>query len=634
MNDRFLKTGFLLLLAITFTVGLTFATVEFPSYIDQLLQDRIHTPGADSHVDTVSRIKTDLFMAHYHVRAIGYVGFFLLLGLIVAGFTSKRTGLATVGALGVMLTVFAQFAGVMFFLAGLGILNALWLPILDMSYEIQNWGLVIRAPNDFLRWILGLFGIHSPWPTILFFIASGILIFLLGTYAWLTARTRGNGVADRWVYRLSRHPQYLGWILWTYGAFLLIQLARYPRRSWGIGASLPWLISTMVIVGVAMMEELNMRKSFGEAYDRYRKSAPFLFPVPRFFERVFAAPLRFLFRKELPTRRREVAVLVGVYTSILVALSAFFYAGGLDGTVARLSSPETRAEKMQEMFARVSEEPNSSRRYLMSLQLVSFGEPAVEPLAQWLEGEDPELRVLAAELLDDLPFESAVPALCKALSDSVENVRYRSVLALNAVGSPRAAGALTRLLDDPEGHIRNAAFAGLASLHEGVVLDRAPEFLQAQEGRGKTQILDALGALGSEAAIPLVEESLHDESARVRQHAVLALLRIGSPTSRKLLEGLLADRDFEVRLYAEEALKRLPPAERASLLPSLDADPEPSLPGGGFMRRDLSQCSNGREATRTPTMATSANAHAIVLPSPFLPLSRLRLRPVGSPEPS
>ena len=35
--------------------------------------------------------------------------------------------------------------------SGLGVLNALWLPVLDLSFELQNWGLVVRAPNDFPR---------------------------------------------------------------------------------------------------------------------------------------------------------------------------------------------------------------------------------------------------------------------------------------------------------------------------------------------------------------------------------------------------------------------------------------------------------------------------------------------------
>ena len=76
-----------------------------------------------------------------------------LMALVIAGFATRRTGLAAVGAVGFMLPVFAQFAGVMFFLAGLGMLNVFWLPVLDISFELQRLGLIIRAPYDMLMWL-------------------------------------------------------------------------------------------------------------------------------------------------------------------------------------------------------------------------------------------------------------------------------------------------------------------------------------------------------------------------------------------------------------------------------------------------------------------------------------------------
>ena len=45
--------------------------------------------------------------AHYHVRAIGYAGFFLLVGLIALGFSTRRTGLAALGALALPIGVVA-----------------------------------------------------------------------------------------------------------------------------------------------------------------------------------------------------------------------------------------------------------------------------------------------------------------------------------------------------------------------------------------------------------------------------------------------------------------------------------------------------------------------------------------------
>jgi protein-S-isoprenylcysteine O-methyltransferase Ste14 len=557
MKGSVLRTGSLLFLTIVFTVGLTFATVELPYHVDRLLQNTIAAPGGDSHADAVARLKTELFMAHYHVRVIGYVGFLLLVALIVLGFSTKRTGLAALGAIGVMLPVFAQFAGVMFFLAGLGVFNTLWLPVLDISYEVQNWGMVINAPNDLLRWLLDAVGVHSMWPTTLFFIGAGVLIFLLGVYAWLAARVRGAAMVESGVYRISRHPQYLGWIVWTYGVYLLLQQMHYPRRSWAIGASLPWLISTMVIIGVAMVEELNMRKRHGEVYEEYRESAPFLFPLPRFVERLFTAPVRLLFKKDQPGRKREVAVVVAVYTALLVGTSVLLYAGGLESTLARLASAETRAVRMRELVGHVANETNWRRQHQLMGQLVAFGEPAVEPLVELLEREDEALRVLAAEALADLPSQRAIPALIAALDDPDDNVRYRANHALRVIGSREAIPHLVPLLDDPELYIRVDVMQTLALLGSDVVLERARLALANPEFWVRTGVVSALGALGSPAAIPVLANQLHDESAQVRREVVIALLRIGCREAKPLLEQLLGDDDFEVRVYAAEALKRL-----------------------------------------------------------------------------
>ena len=558
MTNSLFRAISLLFLAIVFTAGLTFATVELPELVDDALQHTITTPGEDSHADPVARLKTELFMAHYHVRDLGYAGFFLLVSLIAVGFATRRTRLATIGAFGVMLPVFAQFAGVMFFLAGLGILNAIWLPVLDVSYELQNWGLVINLPNDILRWLLGLVGVHSIWPTILLFIGGGILVFLLGTYAWLASRARGKNVADFWVYRISRHPQYLGWILWTYGAYLLLQRMHYPRRSWGIEASLPWLISTAVIIGVAMLEEITMRKHHGEVYESYRRSTPFLFPVPRMLAWVFAVPFRLLFRKDRPDRRREVAAAVSLYTVLLMAVSAFFYAGGLGGTLARLASPGARAARMERIVSQVSEEDNPRRQPQLLWQLVAFGDPAVEPLVGLLEAETQGLRVEAANFLKYVPSERALPALVAALEDPDENMRYRAAEALAAIASREAIQGLVPLLDDPSPPVRVTALECLAALGAEEIIMRAPEFMASSESWIRSGATRSLGTLGVERAIPVVSDRLEDESAAVRREAVIALLRIGSSQARPSLERAVADDDFEVRVYAREALKRLP----------------------------------------------------------------------------
>ncbi|MGD8698680.1 MAG: HEAT repeat domain-containing protein, partial [Gemmatimonadales bacterium] len=449
MNRRIRQNAFLIFLAAVFTIGLTFATVELPHLVDDFLQNSITTPGFDSQANEISQLKTELFISHFHLRTIGYVCFALLVLAIVVGFATRKSGLAAVGAIGFMLPVFAQFAGVMFFLAGLGLLNVLWLPVLDISFELSRLGLIVRAPYDLLMWLFRQVGINGYWPIIYSFLGGGLLLFFLGTFAWLSARARQRDVADFWVYRVSRHPQYLGWILWSYGVYLLLLRGMYPRRSWGIDASLPWLLSTLAIIGVAMLEELNMRNRFGEAYEAYRESAPFLFPVPKFVGRLFALPTRLLFKKGEPERKREVAIVVSLYGIALIAASALFYGGGWARTVAILS-PSSREDRLQELATQLVEEPSSRGKYFIAVRLAAFGDPAVDVFIPLLKNEDPEVRTLAAGMLSRVPSQRAVPALLSALDDSAADVRGRAAGALGAIGSTDCVGQLLAMTDDPE----------------------------------------------------------------------------------------------------------------------------------------------------------------------------------------
>jgi protein-S-isoprenylcysteine O-methyltransferase Ste14 len=561
MKTGIARTAFLVLLAAVFTIGLTFVTVELPYQIDGFLQNTITTPGLDSHASEMSVLKTELFISHFHLRLIGYICFALMAAAIVVGFATRRTGLAALGAVGFMLPVFAQFAGVMFFLSGLGILNILWLPVLDISYELQRLGSVIRAPYDLLRWLFGLVGLNGYWPIVYFFLGGGLLVFFLGTFAWLSARARKQYVADFWVYRISRHPQYLGWILWSYGVYLLLLQGRYPKRSWGIDASLPWLLSTLVIIGVAMLEELNMRRRHGEAYEAYRRSAPFMFPLPAFVERLFALPLRVLFKKSRYERKREVAAVLSLYAVALMGASVLFYGGGWKRTTALVTRSADAAE-MEQLAVRLVRGPSrlSHGRCGDCERLAAYGEPAVDYFIPMLESEQAELRILAAEYLGKIPAERSVPVLLTALDDPVADVRVNALDALAACSPRDAIEPLLPLLDDPERYVQLAAMGTLARLGAHQIIARAEEPLHSPDAWVRVAAVEALGVLGSADALPLVLERLNDEQAWVRRSAVAALAKIGAPQAREALErASREDEDWEVRLYAAEALKQLRP---------------------------------------------------------------------------
>jgi len=311
-------------LAIVFTIGLTYASVELPHQLSKILLKTIDTPGYDAtyHAD-----ETEAFIGGHHLRWIGVAGLILTALLIVVGLIAERRGLAAVGALLFFLPVFGHFAASMFFLAGLAMLRVVWLPILEISHEVLSMGDVVYLPYATVVYPLVNLGLdirdHLPWPVM----GLGIGIFVISTIVWMTARIEGRGVAASWMYRISRHPQYLGWILWSYG--LLLYVLRHSelyhfKISWGMPSSLPWLISTMVIIGVAMVEEIKMAEANGESYLSFRDRTPFLLPLPSWLSTFIAAPMRFVLRRPWPENGLQVAVVVALYTLILVTASLPF----------------------------------------------------------------------------------------------------------------------------------------------------------------------------------------------------------------------------------------------------------------------------------------------------------------------
>jgi protein-S-isoprenylcysteine O-methyltransferase Ste14 len=159
----------------------------------------------------------------------------------------------------------------------------------------------------------------------------GLFLFSLAIAAWFRAKLLNEGTARFWVYRFSRHPQYLGWIIWSYGLFLFFirhHEGSYFQIGWGLPDSLPWLVSMMVIVGVALLEEIKMRRERGQEYESYADRTPFLVPLPRAVSAIVALPLRLVLRKKRPEGGAEVAVVVLLYLALLVLASWLMRARG------------------------------------------------------------------------------------------------------------------------------------------------------------------------------------------------------------------------------------------------------------------------------------------------------------------
>jgi protein-S-isoprenylcysteine O-methyltransferase Ste14 len=139
------------------------------------------------------------------------------------------------------------------------------------------------------------------------FIIVGLLVLFLGVAAWLNTKYQGGKLVDSGIYRLTRHPQYLGYILWSYGMLILSTFNQAPWRT-PTAITLNWLVSSLILVGVALVEEINLRLDDGLNYVEYADRVSFMFPLPRLVRRIVSAPFRIIWGSDFPENLRMVFV--------------------------------------------------------------------------------------------------------------------------------------------------------------------------------------------------------------------------------------------------------------------------------------------------------------------------------------
>lgn len=315
------RTAAMVLVAGVFTAALTYATVELPAWLARLAADWVDIPDLHPAIEPEA-IRAFIESNNLHLIAWGCLA--AVGTAIVAGIVLGRRSLATAGAIVLFLPTLGSFAAYMFFLAGLGVLRVLWLPAWESG--LMALGDVAYVPYMAIVWPLSLAGVDARDVVALAAIAVGLFVFVLGTATWLVARFEGRDVADSFVYRWSRHPQYAGWIVWSWGMMLLSALQPMPYGGHNPGGALAWTIATLVIVAVAWAEESHMLRSHGGAYTAYQARTPFLLPLPRAVGRLVAAPLRLVAPDGHPAAGRQILVAAVIYLAVIVILSLPFAA--------------------------------------------------------------------------------------------------------------------------------------------------------------------------------------------------------------------------------------------------------------------------------------------------------------------
>jgi hypothetical protein len=125
-------------LSILFAVALLYATLDIPMIINEWMLEAFPDYWMVGSAEVAEALEV--------LRPIGYVAFIVTLVLIIIGFAVRNRWLGTLGSIAFYLPTFGYFAFTMFFLAGIGVLRVLWLPLLDLSPNVLRLGEIVYLP--------------------------------------------------------------------------------------------------------------------------------------------------------------------------------------------------------------------------------------------------------------------------------------------------------------------------------------------------------------------------------------------------------------------------------------------------------------------------------------------------------
>jgi protein-S-isoprenylcysteine O-methyltransferase Ste14 len=441
----------------------------------------------------------------------------------------------------------------MFFLAGLGMLRVGWLPFWDLSFQILDLGNVIYVPYWILMWIFEKFDYWAQADIAWVFMGVGAFLFTWGVMVWMQSRFGQKGVAKLWIYRISRHPQYLGWIIWTYGLIIYAPLYNDLKKSWGIGSSLPWLFMTMIIIGICMMEEIHMKKKYGKEYDDYRDKAPFLIPIPYILKRIIKFPMSLIIKKKRPEKNGEVAIVITVYTILLMAVSLIW----VDFGQAKIFpiNESKRQEEVTQLVAEITGETNWRIRDKKFNALAKYDGLAVAPLIDFLQSDDNENQENAARLLGDLGDTSAIMPLYSVLSHPWEDVRVNAIQSIVKLQGMKSLAVLIEGLQYETGtYPRSVIYESIGQLRASEAWDVLVEGSLNDEEWARLSAVKAMAKIdpGNTSAylIPL----LQSENDWILRDAVAVAHQIKDEATLPYLEELLGYDHYEIRFIASETI--------------------------------------------------------------------------------
>lgn len=297
-----------IILAIIFTFVLIIVPFQIIIFLQRLLLpifEEVHPVVEPERINNIIEA----------TRPIGYICLFIVIVFIIIGLLIEKKVISVSSSFLLFLPSFSGFASSMFFLAGIGIIQVIWLPLYTHYFNFLRLGDILFLPAIFIPFLFSGF-----------MILNGLPFLTYGIISWINGKYHKKEFINTGAYKYSRHPQYIGFLLYSYG---IMGIYKAPvAMTYGqitLGASLPWVIFALILLGLAFMEDIELSKKFPNKYKNYRKTTPFFIKLPKPVTSVIKLSFKIIINKKFPETRRDVIKIIVFYGIIIIFLSLLIY---------------------------------------------------------------------------------------------------------------------------------------------------------------------------------------------------------------------------------------------------------------------------------------------------------------------
>lgn len=379
-------------------------------------------------------------------------------------------------------------------------------------------------------------------------------MFVIGVYNWFNTKFNQGNVVTAWTYKISRHPQYLGWIIWSYGLYLLPVDAQ--KRVWSYHDSLPLLLTIMIIITISLFEELKMTRKYGDEYRKFKARTAFMFPLPDILKKIIKHPVRLFYGDYELDKKGKILSFIGYYT-ILVMGASYIFLSIKDPAFSNKLTQAKHQKKMGEYIETLKTSENRRAKDIAAMELSNYGDMAVIPLSGMLSECNTSTNNFVIRTLGEVGNPIVCSEIYNAYKENEVELSYELIMAIGKLRCYLFEEELISEIKNPDSKVKSYAawYLGQIKCQDAVqpMLENYPQ----QEKYTQQAFLEALGKIGDQAASALLIGELENEDKEIREAAIIALAVMGDKEAVVPLTSLLTHEDWEIRIYAKQAIKNL-----------------------------------------------------------------------------